>query len=532
MIKSGDSMNAIMNRLSSDIIKGWLIAFLGGVVCVVLMAIKADLQQPDLADSRDYLAGAYNLAHHGVFSQDKYWHLDGSDTKPVAPGIGREPGWAYVLSWLIRLDQNGIGQINLECLSADEGCGFAPYQSAQWLNRLFFAGAGICLFWAAFRIFSSLKLATVAGAAIWLNLRMQKNMDQVVSDPLALFLVAGLVLAFVFARTTGSVWRSRSLMIVAGFLLGALILTKAVYLYFLYSAVVLFILWAVAAWFRSRSGESGGRLCKAAFPAALFFICAAIGPGLWMHRNADLDGRFSLSDSREGIALSVRLIYNDMTHAEYVAAFVYWTAGFGDSLARAIFPPEAIARFSILAPDGFYLKGHLNYHDNVKRLIAERGVTPLEAEEIWIDNQRQQKHQLRHLSLKAEEIWTDHLKGEILSQPFRHLWVTLPLVYRGLNSDPFIILSLPGLIFLLWQALRRQDDLILIALSPGLFNIIFYALVSLNIKRYQITAMPTLALGLAGAFLAIAIIREWMRNRRHAPGQIKTADHSGKPIRP
>ena len=58
--------------------------------------------------------------------------------------------------------------------------------------------------------------------------------------------------------------------------------------------------------------------------------------------------------------------------------------------------------------------------------------------------------------------------------------------------------------------------MLLFALSPGVFSLLFYALFSLNIPRYQITALPALAL--ASGWLALALRARWRetRNRKTA----------------
>ena len=123
----------------SHIFKGWLICLLGSIICLALMAYKSNMQNPDYADSRQYISSAYNLSNYNIYSQNL---RTGED---VAPAIGREPGFPLILSYLFDQKFEGTELITPECLLSEPGCGLKPYKSAQWLNRILFALAGICL---------------------------------------------------------------------------------------------------------------------------------------------------------------------------------------------------------------------------------------------------------------------------------------------------------------------------------------------------------------------------------------------------
>lgn len=448
-------------------------------MCLALMAYKSNMQNPDYADSRQYIASAYNLSNYGIYSQDL---RNGTN---VAPGIGREPGYPYVLSFLFDLKFDKMDSITPSCLTTSEGCGLAPYSSAQWLNRIFFALAGISMFWATYKIFNTLALATVGGASVWLNPKMQSSMDQVVSDPLALLLVCSLTLSFIFAALANSKKNTLLFSASSGIILGLLILTKAIFLYFLYAIIgigFIYLLFLLLS-------KGRAKITQIALPMLLLIIFSAISPALWMKRNSEITGGYLLTDSREGIALSARNIFHSMSVEEYFTAFLYWTPSFGDNLARRYLPERAWERFNTRDANGFFLAGHHNFGKEVRKLIETKNVTGQE----------------------ATAIHTNALKMEILDNPVKHALTTIPLFYRGIIRDNFIPLSLIGLIFLFYKCIKRREVLLLIALSPSLFNMIFYPLVSLNVGRYQITAAPAFAFGLVAFVIAFG---EWRKRRK------------------
>ena len=168
-------------------------------------------------------------------------------------------------------------------------------------------------------------------------------------------------------------------------------------------------------------------------------------------------------------------------------SFVYWTRGFGAGLARRHFPPEVVAPFDLGQPGGFYDVGQNGYPPRLAAIRAAEGLDEVAAVKR-LDNQ---------------------LIAAILERPFTHLATTLPLFYRGIWVDEFIVIGLPVFAAVLIGALRRRDWLVAALLSVGAFNLLFYPLISLNITRYQMTAVPALAVA-----CGVALHR---RSERHRP---------------
>ena len=84
------------------------------------------------------------------------------------------------------------------------------------------------------------------------------------------------------------------------------------------------------------SHESGGNSV-----GGLFYVCYRVPVGLWMQRNADLGSSYAITDSpRAASNLLSWIVYNAFFPMEYAAALIYWIRGFGDILARAVFPTE------------------------------------------------------------------------------------------------------------------------------------------------------------------------------------------------
>ena len=259
----------------------------------------------------------------------------------------------------------------------------------------------------------------------------------------------------------------------AGLTLAALTLTKAVFLPFSLGA-------GVVAIGRLLPGVTSARRIGRVPLVALLAYALVVGG--WAARNWQVSGMPRLTDDRGGIALSTREVFDHMTPAQIAAAFVYWTPGGGSALAKRLFSPDTVAPFELYAPGGFYDRGQNGYGRRVEAAMRSGDL------DAW----------------QARSAIDHAIVGEILAAPAGFLASLPALVYRGLWIDTFALVSVPSLVWMLWRAIRRRNGLPAVLLSFGLFNELFYALFSLNIPRYQITAMPALALATAMMVLAVA----------------------------
>ena len=453
---------------------------IGMLACTVWLANLKATEHPDYADARQYISGGVNLAKYGTFNENI--RLD-SDT--ITPGIGREPGYAAVLSVVFRVGDS-LDQITPTCLYSG-GCGVEPYVWAKWTNRTFIVLSGLIMFFAMRRLTGSPFAAIMSGMHLWLNHQMHKNHDYVISDPLAMFLASLLVFTCIWA------WQRKSIYswITPGLVFAGLVFTKAVYIYFIPVAVLIGLVLVVmnrAQW-------------KSSLSKLLIVTVVATSPlFLWMERNHDITGKYQFTDSRGGIALSTRVVFNDMNLTEYLAAFTYWTRGAGDGWAEALFPAEIVKPFEWYNPDGYYLRGQLGFGERASVIASERNIPMSDAKDIV-------EHQI---------------KDQILAHPIKHIVTTLPLIYRGIWIDELAIITFPALIWLLICALRQRNGLLVIVLLPSLFSLVFYAAFSLNVARYQMTAMPGFAI--AFGYLSLWVRDRIQRYRRHkTPKQEKHA---------
>ena len=399
-------------------------------------------------DGPDYLAGAYHLYHSHVFSQAE-------TAGAVPPGIGREPFYSLALAGLMTVDP-ALRTYSTDCIHS--ACDVHIYRSAALLNLALTILTGIVLYFVGARATGRPLGGLVAAGYVLFNLQTNKGWGPIASDRLAVLALSLAMLAVAYAWGTRS-WR----WLLVGLALAALTLTKAVFLYFTLAAIGA----AVVVAFANR------RPVRMVAPAAILTVAvfAAIIGG-WTARNAHISGQWRLTDARGGIALNTREVFNHMSGEQYAASFVYWMRGPGEGLARKLFPPAVVKPFDLEQPGGFYDAGQNGYGMRVADRMKATG------EDYWT----------------AEHAVEQEVRSAILQRPFTHLATTIPLFYRGIWGDEFIVVGLPLFFVAIVAAARERRWLMLILLSAGAFNLVFYAAFSLNIPRYQMTALPSVAI--------------------------------------
>jgi hypothetical protein len=450
-----DDGAAVIQRLRIPPLRlGWLILAMLVIASSAVCFIKGARLSVGGGDTPAYLNAAYHLSHDHTFSE-------AASSLPAPAAIGREPGYAVLLAVLMTVDP-AFGRYTPDCLTRSDGCDPRIYRAVGWANVILIMLAGVTMYLVGLRVCGNVWAALVAAGYLLFNFQMNAGWADPASDRLAVLLVSLTLLATAAALQRGRLWRWCGV----GAALAALTLVKAVFLPFFLLVASVAAIWAAL------RRASRPRILPALTAAALIY---GVVIGGWSLRNWDVDGQFRVTDSRSGTSLSTREVFNHMTGRQYAAAFVFWTRGFGEGLARRLFPPEVTERFDLYRPGGFYDDGQNRYPRRVAATMASRGVG------YW----------------PAVSIVDRQLMLDILERPLTHFAVTLPLFYRGIWIDEFVVLGLPLFVWMLFRAVRRRDVGLVLLLSIGAFNLLFYAAFSLNIPRYQMTAVPVVALAAA-----------------------------------
>ncbi len=416
----------------------WPLTLLAILLLAVVLNIGFRAGGEASGDAREYLGAAQELRTTGRL-----------------PAAGREPGYPLLLAGLMATTP--LGRLAPSCLLPGAACEPALFRPAQWANVILAIGAAALTGWTAWRLTGAVVAGTIGFGYVALNLQMLRGRWEVLSDHLALFLLALLLATLVAWLRTPSHGRA----IAAGLAAAALVLTKAIWV------------WAVLL------GAALALLSGRMRPRGTWLGLAVAGIPIlgWVVRNGAANGNFALTDKRGGLALSTREVFVHMTPTELLCGWVFWTRGIGDALAARLFPPEVWRRFDVVTPGGFYDIGQNRYEPWVARLAAERGVD-LSAARRLVDGE---------------------LVSAMLAQPLGWLTSWPVLVWRGIWIDEFVVFGFPALLVGTLWAVRRRQVPWLAAFCLGWFSLLGYAALSLNVPRYQIPAVPVLALAAAWA---------------------------------
>jgi 4-amino-4-deoxy-L-arabinose transferase-like glycosyltransferase len=287
----------------------------------------------------------------------------------------------------------------------------------------------------------------------------------------------------------------------AGLSMGALILTKAAFLYISLALVVCFAFWLICRW---RHGIRWGVIGLLLF---VFGVTVVVAP--WMGRNYYLFGTASVSE-RGGGVLMMRALKDQMSWTECLGSFYVWA-------------PEGSIRNAVGKTLGFN-EADLNKGGRLQRLNRDSFAEDLAAEEAGLPeaaisyyaqaraervklNKELQQQGVSHFKNAADVELQKHAMELILAHPIRHLFMTVPFLWRG---APFIA---PLLAFFATIAIRRRRYDLIAYMLPAIAMVAFYAMATHNIPRYNVPAQPIVAVLIIDMTQAL-IIRIWQRLSR------------------
>jgi len=231
--------------------------------------------------------------------------------------------------------------------------------------------------------------------------------------------------------------------ILAGALLGLLVLTRAAYVPLIVVVPLLIII----------SFRPGERLTgrTAVHVAAFILACAAV-VGPWMVRNAVSVGHWGLTEEYGSAALIERFALNDMTAREFLLAFPYCLPAIGPPLVHAAFGEGAMDRFVYYTPKSFFHAGRLardklvEAHGRLDPLIG--GLVRDEMHKNW----------WRHLLVSVPIGWCGMWVGGILGLVLVPLFAAAAMLARGISHRLLLIYAAPAVAMLGLHALIANQD--------------------------------------------------------------------------
>jgi hypothetical protein len=435
-------------------------------------------------DSEEYFAMAYNMAKYGVSSKG----LD--DSSAVRPDMFREPGTSFLMSLPLRgID---LEQHRLSCfLSDDKSCGKLA-KRLQRVSAILVSLTVLAVYLAVLHLTGSRGWSFFAALIFSTNTILPSYVRVFASEtPAALFFV--LHSMALYGAFSGR--HRRLAAVVAGASLAALVLCKAVYLYWL------LVLWLAAAAFLLMRDKNVARGTLATMLIVL--VPATAGVSAWMTRNYFLFGKFAVSE-RAASVLALRAGYTRMSWEQYFSGYPYFTPYVGPELARRFSGDMAEKTYDDNVPGW-------EYHADILDSAASKD--PPDQQYLRAALRLMLRNWDKQLALMPLTAYRGMFVGgccSTLSNDVPQYWVQRPWVDKFLWPAQAIFTALlgPFALVLVVVLVRTKNWRILLFCAPVIFHFLIYAAATHFNPRFSVPVYPALLImSVVLASVALSAIR-------------------------
>ena len=430
-------------------IRIWVGVFL---TCFLALQLQFHLTQSDrypVLDEVVYIRIADNILQNQVISQNS------KSTDPTGFHVPAYPIFLAAIGWM---DQ-GFEQ-SLACMSAPDyprnhGLCEPDYGSVVQIQLLLGALTLTLSVYAGQLLLGSKKAGFLAAMLILITGRYAEYANQLLTENL-IFPILSLASVMLLLA-----WRNPRpitfAVLAACFAMATL--TRPSFAYLAYISLPLACL--AILFVRNRNIQS--RMLVGVVISTILFSLA-VAP--WLYRNQQQFGKAFLTEGYAPYILAQRLSYNRMTAEEFAVSFVFWLPGPGEYIAQKWFPEDSYQRLTFDHPNSYFLEGGSVFLDESLAAAGSRE---------------------NHLKYLIE----NHMVGDLGS----YLLSSAALTYRGIWIVKYwSLIAVPSFLILLGNAVisRRNRDFLIFSFPP-LFMLMFHALVSVNVHRYNLILLPPLA---------------------------------------
>ena len=282
-------------------------------------------------DQSFYLTVAYDIVHHGVFSNGVFDNVNSTrETPPSGRFFG--PVYPALVVAAMKVDSRFAHAVDCSVEAnhqVRDGAQCEAYALPMHVIHAALLAIGVLASaLAAEMIFVSVIAFWVAGSLATVALLADADLFSfVMTESVTFSLYSVAALSMIAALKTPRFWK----ILVVGCLFGLLALTRASYVVLALVVPVLFAVyyrWANAEW----------RQIAQHLAAFAIGWLAVVSP--WLVRNAMSVGHWGLTEEYGSATLIERFAYNDMSAREFLLAFPYCLPEVGPPLTRRAFGPD------------------------------------------------------------------------------------------------------------------------------------------------------------------------------------------------
>jgi hypothetical protein len=425
-------------------------------------------------DQSFYLTIAYDLFHHGVFSNGVFDDVNSTAAAPP-PGMFFGPVYPWLIVAATKIDPRFARAVDCSVEAnhkiRDGGECEVYVLPMHLMHAALLALGALAVALAAEVIFASGAVFWLTGVLATLALLPDADLFAFVMTESVTFALYGFAaLALVLALRKPRRWR----LLAAGGLFGLLCLTRPSFV--VLAPVAAALIGINGRWLsRTPWRPIGGQIL--AFAVAWLVV---VGP--WIVRNGVAVGKWGLTEEYGSAALIERFAYDDMTAREFALAFPYCLPEIGQPMIDWAFGPEAMARFVYYSPRSFFHVGRAHRD----RLVEAHG--------------------------RLDPLIGGLIRAEMRERWWRYLLTSVPLGWCGMWVGGLIGLALvPLFVCAAVTTLRRSQPFFLLYAVPALVMLALHAAVANEYTRYNLILIGPFA---AGAAWMIVQMAERLHRRR------------------
>jgi hypothetical protein len=418
-------------------------------------------------DQSFYLTIAYDLNHHGVFSNGVFDKVDSTVAVPP-PGMFFGPVYPWLIVAATKIDARFAEAVDCSVRDTNEvrdshECD-AYARPMHIMHAAFLTLGVLAIAFAAELIFTSSALFWLAGSLATAALLSDADLFSfVMTESVVFSLYSIAALALVLVLQAPYVTR----VILVGLLFGLLCLTRPSFL--ILAPVALGLIAINDIWL------SPARWRAVLIHGFAFLLAWLVIVGPWVVRNAVSAGKWGLTEEYGSAALIERFAFDDMTAREFVLAFPYCLPGIGEPVVNWAFGPQAMARFVYYTPGSFFHVG------------------------------RSHREQLVETHGRLDPLIKELIRDEMVQRWWRYLLVSLPLAWCGMWVGGWFGLALVPLFGCACvMAVRRSKPLFLLYAAPAVVMLALHAAVANHYTRYNLILIGPFAAGAAWIMAQIA----------------------------
>jgi hypothetical protein len=410
-------------------------------------------------DQSFYLTIAYDLRHHGVFSNGIFDNAN-SVVEIPPPGMFFAPLYPLLIVGASEIDPRFARAVDCS-VEANHGtrdrADCEDYaRPMHILHALLLTAGALAIALAAENMFASGRAFWLAGAlAIGGLIPNAELFSYIMTESVTFALSSATMLAMVLGWTMGR----RCHFALAGLLLGLLCLTR-------FSFLALAAVLAGLILFNARIGQRSLRSVLS--DVIVFGICFVTLIIPWGVRNYLSIGKIAFTEEYGAATLVERFAYDQMTAREFLLAFPYCVPEIGPGVVGRLFGPDAMARLQWEGPQTFFALG------------------------------RAHRNELVATYKRLDPIIADLIRAEMQENGWWYLAVNVPLAWCGLWVGGMLALAyVPLFGWACRRAIYHSRPLFLLYATPAFCMLGVHVVLANHDLRYNLMLIGPYAAGAA-----------------------------------